>query len=145
MICAVLFARPMAAATHPINIGHRGGYALAPENTIPTFLSAIANGIDVIETDVWLSLDGVPVIHHDLSLWRITGDMALVTQKTLAELKLLDVGIYFGPEWAGTRIPTTGTGSSIIPRIPPARHPWTITSRAISSTCRPAACRRACS
>lgn len=54
----------------PLIIGHRGASAVAPENTLTAFKSAILAGADGIEFDVRLSGDGVPVIIHDDTLYR---------------------------------------------------------------------------
>ena len=54
----------------PLIIGHRGASAVAPENTLTAFKSAIIAGADGIEFDVRLSGDGVPVIIHDDTLYR---------------------------------------------------------------------------
>ena len=55
----------------PLVIAHRGASGDRPENTLPAFEEAIAQGADVIETDLHLSRDGVVVIHHDASLERL--------------------------------------------------------------------------
>lgn len=52
----------------PLNIAHRGGAALMPENTLAAFAGAIARGCDGAELDVQLSRDGVVVVHHDFHL-----------------------------------------------------------------------------
>ena len=48
--------------------GHRGARGLLPENTIPAFERAIELGVDVIELDLGMTRDGVPVVHHDRAL-----------------------------------------------------------------------------
>jgi glycerophosphoryl diester phosphodiesterase len=45
--------------------GHRGARARRPENTLPAFRYAIEQGVDVLELDVAVTKDGVPVISHD--------------------------------------------------------------------------------
>ena len=56
-------------ASHAIEIqGHRGARGLLPENTIPAFERAIELGVDVLELDLGVTLDGVPVVHHDRDL-----------------------------------------------------------------------------
>ena len=52
----------------PLNIAHRGGAALMPENTLAAFAGAIARGCDGAELDVQLTRDGVVVVHHDFRL-----------------------------------------------------------------------------
>jgi len=51
---------------------HRGGSALAPENTIAAFDNGLALGADGLELDVHLSRDGRVVVHHDRTLDRTT-------------------------------------------------------------------------
>lgn len=51
-----------------LNIAHRGGARLWPENTLMAFRNAIAAGVDGIEFDMQLSRDGELVIHHDADL-----------------------------------------------------------------------------
>jgi glycerophosphoryl diester phosphodiesterase len=51
-----------------LNIAHRGGAALMPENSLAAFRHAIALGADGAELDVQLSADGVAVVYHDLRL-----------------------------------------------------------------------------
>lgn len=106
---AVLLAGVFGTArteAHPVNIGHRGGTVDRPENTLVNFDFALQNGTDWIETDVWLSSDGIPVLHHDETLDRTTNGTGFVWEKSLAELKQLDAGSWFGPAYTGTRIPT---------------------------------------
>lgn len=49
----------------PITFGHRGARAHAPENTIDAFKLALRLGARGIESDVWLTADGVVVLDHD--------------------------------------------------------------------------------
>jgi len=48
--------------------GHRGARGLLPENTIPAFERAIDLGVDVLELDLGMTRDGVPIVHHDRAL-----------------------------------------------------------------------------
>jgi glycerophosphoryl diester phosphodiesterase len=66
------------AASRPLVFAHRGGAALARENTIEAFDNGMALGADGIELDVRLSRDGVPVVHHDRTLDRMTALRGLV-------------------------------------------------------------------
>ncbi|HEU5460504.1 MAG TPA: glycerophosphodiester phosphodiesterase family protein [Pyrinomonadaceae bacterium] len=77
----------------PLIIGHRGASAVAPENTMVAFREAIAAGSDGIEFDVRLTRDGVPVIIHDNTLRRTTGQPHRVADLTWSELEALDVGV----------------------------------------------------
>ena len=85
-----------------LNIAHRGGAALMPENTMAAFQDAMARGADGAELDVQLSADGVVVVHHDYRLnsgycrdrqgrW-LAGEMPRIKDLTLAELKTYDLG-----------------------------------------------------
>src|SRR4051812_5122283 len=49
----------------PIAFAHRGAKAHAPENTIEAFALALRLGASGLESDVWLTSDGVPVLDHD--------------------------------------------------------------------------------
>jgi glycerophosphoryl diester phosphodiesterase len=55
----------------PIGFAHRGARAHAPENTLDAFLLARKLGATGLESDVWLSADGVPVLDHDGIVWRL--------------------------------------------------------------------------
>jgi len=77
---------PFFAAPRPLVFAHRGGSALAPENTIQAFDNGLRLGADGIELDVRLSRDGVVVVHHDRTLERTTGLSGPVAMRTGAEL-----------------------------------------------------------
>lgn len=49
----------------PIAFAHRGARAHAPENTIESFTLALRLGATGLESDVWLTADGIPVLDHD--------------------------------------------------------------------------------
>jgi len=51
--------------TQPIGFAHRGARSLCPENTIEAFTKAVQLGATGLESDVWLTADGVPVLDHD--------------------------------------------------------------------------------
>ena len=55
----------------PITFAHRGARAHAPENTIAAFQLALEMGAGGLESDVWLTRDGVPVLEHDGVLGRM--------------------------------------------------------------------------
>ncbi|RUS42636.1 glycerophosphodiester phosphodiesterase [Cohnella sp. AR92] len=89
-----------------LNFAHRGASAYCPENTMAAFVKAIELGATGIETDVQMTSDGQLVLIHDEQLKRTTGSPKLVKDVTLAELKELDAGSWFGPQFQGERIPT---------------------------------------
>src|SRR5438128_1551791 len=65
-------AFPFFKPTHPLVFAHRGGSALAPENTIVAFDDGLAVGADGLELDVHLARDGIVVVHPDRTLDRPT-------------------------------------------------------------------------
>lgn len=91
---------------HPLISGHRGGAAHAPENTMAAFRNGHAVGADLLELDAQLTADGEVVVIHDHTLERTTNGRGRVHAHTLAELRALDAGSWFGPGFAGERIPT---------------------------------------
>ncbi len=68
---------------------HRGDWFWAPENSIRGFQNCIEIGVDIIELDVRMSKDGVPVIIHDLTLERTTTGKGNVADWTLDSLRTL--------------------------------------------------------
>ncbi len=80
---------------HPLIIAHRGASALAPENTLAAFQKAIDDGAEGIELDVRLSKDGIPVVFHDSSLYRLGRIAGNVSDFTVKELQKFDVGSWF--------------------------------------------------
>lgn len=87
-------------------IAHRGASGHAPENTLAAFRKAVSLGAAFIETDLQLSRDAHFVAIHDDSVNRTTGGQGAVKDLTLAELRTLDAGSWFGSEFTGERIPT---------------------------------------
>jgi glycerophosphoryl diester phosphodiesterase len=83
-------------------IGHRGARALAPENTIPGFMTALRIGVSAIETDVVSTKDGTLILRHDARVnpALCTGGYARRYWKnlTLRQVKRLDCG--------GAHVPT---------------------------------------
>ncbi|NLT95030.1 MAG: glycerophosphodiester phosphodiesterase [Clostridia bacterium] len=58
-------------------IGHRGAGAYAPHNSRQSFAQAIAQGADMIETDIRVTRDNIPVLHHDRdTLWGPVDELA---------------------------------------------------------------------
>jgi len=92
----------------PKLIAHRGNSSQTPENTLAAFISAIRIPVDYIECDVQLSKDGVPVVIHDGTFHRITCDMNVnkVNELTIEEIKEIDAGSWYSPEFSNQRILT---------------------------------------
>ncbi|MDQ0116183.1 glycerophosphodiester phosphodiesterase [Paenibacillus harenae] len=88
-------------------VAHRGWSGAAPENTMAAFKLALTEpDIAIIELDVHLSKDGVPVVIHDHTLDRTTSGTGRVKDCTLEDLRELDAGSWFAPEFSEERIPT---------------------------------------
>ncbi|MFW9916977.1 MAG: glycerophosphodiester phosphodiesterase [Candidatus Thorarchaeota archaeon] len=87
-------------------IAHRGASGWAPENTLPAFQKAVELEADMIEFDIQLSADRHIVVIHDKTVDRTTNGTGKVAEKPFAELRQLDAGAWFAPNFTGTRIPT---------------------------------------
>lgn len=90
----------------PIVVAHRGVPSLAPENTMAGFELSYELGADLIETDILTTKDGQLVAIHDTTVDRTTDGTVRVGDLTLEEIKELDAGSYFGPEFEGEEVPT---------------------------------------
>jgi len=86
-------------------IAHRGAARFAPENTLAAFERAIADGADWIELDVLETADGEVVVVHDRDLKRLGGVNLAIESSTYEQLREVDVGSWFGPEFADQRVP----------------------------------------
>ena len=123
LACAVLAAASCAGGAAPKTVSeiqrvaHRGGGALAPENTLAAFRAGIDSSAHALELDVHLSADGALVVIHDPDVKRTTDGSGLVADMTLAELKSLDAGAKFRGPAAGT----TGAPGASVPAIAPGR------------------------
>ena len=89
----------------PWVIAHRGYPDKYPENTLAAFQAAVTAGVVMIELDVMFSRDRKPVIIHDDTLERTTNGHGPVNDFTLEELKQLDAGSWFDPQFADQRLP----------------------------------------
>ena len=86
--------------------GHRGSKVKAPENTLSALRQAIAEGADYAEIDVQTTADGVVVLLHDADLMRVASVNRRLRDINYHELKNIDVGSWFAPEFSSERIPT---------------------------------------
>jgi glycerophosphoryl diester phosphodiesterase len=93
----------------PLLIAHRGGSALAPENTLTAYRQALDWwGADLLETDVQPTRDGDALVIHDPTVDRTSDGTGPVAELTVAELKELDAGFRFTPD--GATFPFRGAG-----------------------------------
>ncbi len=95
----------MTGFGYPRLFAHRGGGALAPENTLAGIRLAARLGYRGVEFDVMLSEDGIPLLIHDESLARTTDGRGAVASTSYAELSRLDAGSWFHPTFSGESIP----------------------------------------
>ncbi len=112
-----LLLLPAQAANLPESgiCAHRGNNAHFPENTLPAFKSAIELGAAQIELDVCCSKDQKLVIMHDLNVRRTTSGEGDIRQKTLEEIKALDI-VFKGKPVEGVKVPTFQEVLDITPR-----------------------------
>ncbi|WP_030380631.1 MULTISPECIES: glycerophosphodiester phosphodiesterase [unclassified Streptomyces] len=113
---AILPPSHAGATVHdaPVIVAHRGASGYAPENTLPAVDKAAAMGFDWVENDVQRTKDGRLVVLHDDTLARTTDVEQVYPDRapwkvgdfTKREIARLDAGSWFGPEYAGTRVPT---------------------------------------
>ena len=94
------------SSSNVIVLGHRGIRASYPENTMLSFQKALDLGVDMIEMDVRMSADGIPVVIHDARLERTTNGTGFVCNHTLRELQELDAGVRFNGAFPDCKIPT---------------------------------------
>ncbi|KHD44047.1 glycerophosphodiester phosphodiesterase [Streptococcus hongkongensis] len=85
---------------------HRGSKSNRPENTLISFKEALRVGADGIELDVHRSNDNHLVVIHDETVDRTTNGIGLVRDLTLKQLKELDAGSWFAPEYFREKIST---------------------------------------
>ncbi len=86
-------------------IGHRGAMSVAPENTLESFARALEMGATMVELDVWMLSDGALVLLHDEHLERTTNAAGSILARSLEQLRGVDAGSWFSPQYAGARIP----------------------------------------
>jgi glycerophosphoryl diester phosphodiesterase len=87
-------------------IGHRGGAAGFPENTLAAFKKAVELGADGVEFDVQLTKDGEVVVIHDELIDRTMSGSGLVKDHSLSQLRQLSAGEFFSPDFKDQKIPT---------------------------------------
>ncbi len=100
LLCAVSFC---AGALEIV--AHRGASRLAPENTRASAQKCVDLGVDYVEVDIRQSSDGEFYLIHDETVDRTTNGRGEVAKMTSEELDQLDAGSWFGPEFAGERLP----------------------------------------
>jgi glycerophosphoryl diester phosphodiesterase len=114
-LTASLLLLTMPTFAEPLIVAHRGASHDAPENTLPAFNLAWKQGADAIEGDFHLTSDGEIICIHDYDTKRVAGNKRVVKSSSLAELRALDAGEWFKPEFKGTRLPTFAEVTATVP------------------------------
>jgi len=91
---------------HPRIIAHRGAGTLAPENTLVALRLSASLGFAGVEVDAQLAACGSPFLLHDDTLERTTDGSGPAHERSLAQLRALDAGGWFGNEFSGERLPS---------------------------------------
>jgi len=96
------------------SINHRGYNKVAPENTLPAYELSREKGYVYVETDISFTRDGIPVLLHDAKINRTARNQdgsrlkkgISINSITYEDALSYDFGIWKGPEYKGTKIPT---------------------------------------
>ncbi|NQT39103.1 MAG: glycerophosphodiester phosphodiesterase [Planctomycetes bacterium] len=104
----VVAIRTVQLEDHTQVTAHRGASAAAPENTLAAVQRAIDDGADWVEIDVQETADGEVVVFHDSDFMKLAGVNLKIWDATMADLKEIDVGSRFAPEFKDQRVPTLG-------------------------------------
>jgi glycerophosphoryl diester phosphodiesterase len=104
-----------AGALHSIRLedhaeimAHRGSSKAAPENTMAAIRQAIEDGADWVEIDVQETADGEVVVFHDSDFMKLAGSDLKIWGATMEDLKDIDIGSWFAPEFKAERVPSLG-------------------------------------
>lgn len=109
-------AQPLVAQSNPqkiVVISHRGEHLHHPENTLPAYQAAIDAGADFFEVDVRTTSDGQFVLMHDSDVHRTTNGSGKVRELTFQQIRALDAGAKFAPEFQGVKVPTLDEALSL--------------------------------
>ena len=87
-------------------IAHRGASKRAPQNTIPAFRIARELGCDGFENDTHFTKDRQIVVCHNYDVDATSNGKGFISDLTFDELRALDFGSYFSPDFKDTKIPS---------------------------------------
>jgi len=106
-----------------ILIGHRGEPETWPENSLAGYREILQAGARFIETDVQITADGIPVLSHDPTLLKVTGQNLAITDIPSSEVLSLPAGYpeRFGDRYHDYRIATLDEFANMLARWPDAR------------------------
>ncbi len=102
---AAVFVSPLASSAAVVPIAHRGYSSAAPENTLSA-IRAAAGFVTGCEFDVRQTADGHLILMHDATVNRTTNGAGSVSSMTFDQIRALDAGSWFSPQYAGERVPT---------------------------------------
>src|SRR5947208_4698063 len=125
LFVSAMLAAPWAADPPKQLIAHRGASGYAPEHTPAAYRLAMQQDADFVEPDLAVTKDNILICLHDDTLERTTniadvfpnrpstnfrsrqpGKHWVANDFTLAEIRQLDAGKWFKPEFAGQQIQT---------------------------------------
>ena len=116
---------PFFEVDRPVVLGHRGSAGTHPENTLASFAAALEQGAHVLESDVHVTGDGIPILLHDPSVERVTQGSGEAAHLCFEDLQSLDAGYRFldaqgahSARGQGNRIPSL---EEAFARFPEAR------------------------
>ena len=104
--------------TQPWIIAHRGARDEAPENTGSALRRAIDLSVDGVEFDVQMSSDGVPVLYHDRTLYKVTRRRIKIGDLTRKALEQIDWGSWYHTSFAGEPLTTLEKALTIVKNCP---------------------------
>lgn len=99
-------SHPLPVWPYPRLIAHRGAGRSAPENTLSAFRKGAACGFLMMEYDVKLSADDVPILLHDDTLERTSNGSGRAADYRYAELAHFDFGAWHSAAYAGEPVPS---------------------------------------
>ena len=79
---------PFLALPKPLVMAHRGGMGLWPPNTLYAYRRSVELGVDVLEMDIHMTVDGAIVVRHDPTVDATTDSSGAIRDLTLEEIKL---------------------------------------------------------
>jgi glycerophosphoryl diester phosphodiesterase len=103
---------PYFDVPRPSVLGHRGAAGSAPENTLASFSLALEHGAHILESDVHITRDGVPVLIHDPEIDRTTEGRGRVSTLRFDELRRFDAGYRYSAD-DGRSHPERGRGHRV--------------------------------
>ena len=107
----------LALGPPPWIIGHRGAAGSALENTLDAIRAGISQGADMIEVDVQMTADEIPVLFHDWDLRRLAGRSEIIERTSAHQLLEIPLPNPFGEN--SLRIATLEEALAVLPLDPP--------------------------